>query len=373
MVSEVKSTYHFEWIDFLRGISAFGVVLFHVRVDLWVGWLAISSTPNKYSLFDRSVAFLSLPMPFLGSAVMMFFLVSGFCIHYPYAASGRELKLKSYSIRRFLRIYPPYLAVVILSVLIDWATSFGGHSSSTLPKVIQTVFMLQNYGPQASQIASNPSLWSLPIEVELYFFYPLFYWLLISTRMKLAMILVAGVSLAAMGLFLLGNSWILGNFAIYWIIWCAGALLAEWTRRNKLPKWQPWYSLVMASAFLMAIAANYLKLNEAIQHLLWGGAYFTMILWGLAHPHPLRILGTRMKKMFLSLGLISYSLYLVHFPFFKLCGAVWVVTFGTKPANLLIPLAFSILSIPIAYIFYWFFEAPSHRLARRIATTKKAI
>jgi peptidoglycan/LPS O-acetylase OafA/YrhL len=90
----MKSTNHFAWIDFLRGLAAVGIVLYHVRVDLWVGWVEISTHPESFSIFDRVAALLSIPLPFLRSAVMLFFLVSGFCVHYPYAASGRLLELK---------------------------------------------------------------------------------------------------------------------------------------------------------------------------------------------------------------------------------------------------------------------------------------
>lgn len=369
-ISAVKQTSRFEWIDFLRGISALAVVLHHSRVDLWVGWQAISSHPNNFSLFDRAIAFLSLPLPFLDSAVMMFFLVSGFCIHYPYAAGGRDLKLKPYSIRRFLRIYPPYLAVVALGVMVEWVTSFMGHEPSKLTKIIQSIFMLQNYA-SGGQMVSNPSLWSLPVEVELYFAYPIFYWLLMRMGMKMAMTIVAGFSIAATVILLMGHSWTLFNFFKFWIIWCGGALLAEWTRRDRLPKWHSWYWSIIAFTISIAIAADALNIHEGIQHFLWSGAYFLLMLWGLTHFDPLQMLGNRTRKIFLSLGLISYSLYLVHFPFFKLCAAVWLEIFGTKPANLIIPLIFSILSIPLAYIFYQYFELPSHKLAQKLAGTKK--
>ena len=69
---------HFQWIDFLRGIAALGIVLFHVRVDLWVGWEAIHHTPGHFSKFDHLAALLALPTPFFGSAVMLFFLSAGF-------------------------------------------------------------------------------------------------------------------------------------------------------------------------------------------------------------------------------------------------------------------------------------------------------
>jgi peptidoglycan/LPS O-acetylase OafA/YrhL len=123
----------------------------------------------------------------------------------------------------------------------------------------------------------------------------------------------------------------------------------------------------MALTFSIAMVSYFLKLFIGIQELAWAGFYFTVILWGLIQKDPLKFLSTRMRKLFLWLGLISYSLYLLHFPFFKLSGTIWVSLFGTKPANFLIPIAFSMLCIPLAYTFYLYVEAPSHRLARKLA------
>ena len=372
----MKSNPHFAWIDFLRGLSAFGIVLYHVRVDLWIGWVAISTQPESFSIFDRAAALLSIPIPFLRASVMLFFLVSGFCIHYSYSASGRSLELKPYSIRRFFRIYPPYLAAVVFGVLIEWILShYFNQEVSPGAKVLQTVFMLQNYSPDGGQMYSNPALWSLPVEVELYLVYPLFYWLIRRYGIKWSMFSVGVVSIAALALLLgpnlqnynntqVGDG---GHFAVYWIIWCAGALLAEWTNRNQLPKWQPGLWVVMVLTFIMGMTVTLLKLFIVIQELVWGGFYFTLMLWGLTQTDPLGFLSTRIRKIFLSLGLISYSLYLLNYPFFRLCGAIWISIFGTKPTNFLIPLFFSVLCIPLAYGFYAVVETPAHRLAKKFS------
>jgi peptidoglycan/LPS O-acetylase OafA/YrhL len=233
--------------------------------------------------------------------------------------------------------------------------------------------MNQNYGSDARQMFSNASLWSLPVELELYAVYPLFYWLLMCFGVKRAMFVVGVVSLSSLGLLLKDNlfdhnGYQVGNFAIYWIIWCGGALLAEWVKRDQLPKWRPWLWLVMASTFIMAMGVYFLKLFIGLQDLIWGGFYFMVLLWSFTRKNPLQFLNNRMKNIFLSLGLISYSLYLIHYPFFRLCGAMWVDIVGTKPTNFLIPVFFSILSIPLAYAFYSCFEAPTHRLARKVAS-----
>jgi hypothetical protein len=54
-----------------------------------------------------------------------------------------------------------------------------------------------------------------------------------------------------------------------------------------------------------------------------------------------RTIGTRLTKAVSWIGKISFSLYLIHFPLFKLFGYLHRDIFGEKPANFLISLFLS--------------------------------
>ena len=137
-------------------------------VNLWIGFRAVFQGTGQFNLLDRAEALLSIPVHFTGSAVMLFFVISGFCIHYPYAAGKRALQFKSYAVRRLLRIYPAYLVTVGFCLLVEALLQrAGAGGASPLTKVLSTAFMVQNYGAQAGQMVSNPALWSLPVEMEL--------------------------------------------------------------------------------------------------------------------------------------------------------------------------------------------------------------
>ena len=134
-------------IDVLRGIAALGVAWFHSRVDLWVGFREIRANPDEYSALDRWLSMLSLPVSQLGSLVMLFFVLSGFCIHLPLAGKGRSPDLASYAIRRGFRIYPAYFATLVFCYLsamilsLSLGTASGTGSEST--KYVTSALMLK--------------------------------------------------------------------------------------------------------------------------------------------------------------------------------------------------------------------------------------
>ena len=114
------------------------------------------------------------------AAVIVFFVISGFCIHYPYASSLRISSIGAYAVRRYLRIGIP-LAVAV--------------AVSTVMSVNLSIF-------------NDSILWSLVAELIYYTLYPA---LLIVRRRTLTwspMILVA----FALGLVLASTNPTAGNY-----------------------------------------------------------------------------------------------------------------------------------------------------------------
>lgn len=356
-----------EWPDFLRGASALAIVLFHVRVTMWVGLRALSADAG-YSWFDRATAWVTLPFTFFGTAVMLFFIVSGFAIHYPNAGSGSGFALRPYATRRFFRIYPPYLAAVLLTVLAEHvAMTMANATPSSSATTVASALMMQNYVAPIGQMAGNPSLWSLPVEVELYIAYPILWWFWRRVGTTFMLACVALTSAAAAGALLAGHEWPMGNFAKYWIIWVSGAVLAERLRTNTLPRWRLSYGYFGAAGLTAAVAARAAGLAFGYEHFIWGGLYFLLMLWGLNRPAALVAVPQTVKRAVLFLGDISYSLYLIHFPLLLVLGAGWMATFGHKPINVIIPLLTSLIPIPFAYVLWRFVERPSQALGRTLS------
>jgi peptidoglycan/LPS O-acetylase OafA/YrhL len=370
-------------ISYLRGLAALGVVLYHVRIDLWVGFNALKDEPHLGGAFDRIVAWLSLPTIFMGSGVMLFFVISGFCIHAPYAGpKGKKLDLQEYAVRRLFRIYPPYLVAILVAFFVQLVGHhFGFLASLEGYDYAMAVPMLQN--SFATQPECNPALWTIPIEVAFYIFFPLVYFGLKRSSLTT---LAAGfvVSVLAMVSSLLAP--IQSSFLPYWFTWIAGAALAEHYRAGDLKSPPLGIVLIAALAFVVGLSCTwharadamiagadaYAGLFNLAESFSYGIAFAVLLWWSLLNPWFYALLPGFAHRALMLLGAISYSLYLFHTPLFRLCGWAWIFCLGQKPVNYLMTFPFVFLAIGLAWVAYLFIEAPAHEMGRKLAAKIKA-
>src|ERR1700742_1749454 len=102
-------------IDALRGIAALGVVFYHAVEQ---GQQHVPNNLLEYPV--RALQFLS-SFGYIG--VFLFFVISGFCIHWKCAkarATGLEpdIRFGPFWKRRLRRLYPPYLIALALYLLL---------------------------------------------------------------------------------------------------------------------------------------------------------------------------------------------------------------------------------------------------------------
>ena len=77
------------------------------------------------------------------------------------------------------------------------------------------------------------------------------------------------------------------------------------------------------------------------------------------------MLANRLTKAVSWIGKISFSLYLIHFPLFKLFGYLHREIFEEKPANFLISLIYLLPVILIARLFFRWVEDPIHQWSKK--------
>ena len=234
-------------IDALRGLSCIGVLLYHLRVDLWIGWWRIRSYPEEYSSFAKVMAWLSIPTPFLGYAVLLFFLISGFCIHYPNTIPNARPNWNDYLLRRFWRIYPTYFAALAITAFISYFCYLMWEDANwNIGRIVRVATLSQNYPPGNGQFLSNPSLWTIPLEVEFYILYPFAFYLISKSWIKFLLIITIGICSWSVYLSSQGISWPSFTALFLWPSWLLGAWIAQWKRKKQLSNLNP-YMLLLAS------------------------------------------------------------------------------------------------------------------------------
>jgi len=364
----MKNSERIPVIDFLRGLSCLGVLLYHVRVDLWIGWWRITSYPEEYSSFAKAMAWLSIPTPFMGYAVVLFFLISGFCIHYPYTIGNARPSWKTYLIRRFWRIYPAYFAALILTVGISFlCLTLWGDKTWDVSKIFRVATLTQNYPPGNGQFLSNPSLWTIPLEIEFYLLYPLAFLLFSSSRNNLLWFSTFALSTLCIFLSYQGYQWLTFTALFLWPSWLLGAWIAQLYRDQKLNRIKMGYLLSLTCLSLgISLMSRHQNWETWTQYFAWTAFYSFFFVFCLSHAGILQcMIGIRLTKVVAWIGKISFSLYLIHFPLFKLLGYLHREIFEEKPANFLISLFYLLPVILLAWLFFKWVEDPIHKWSKK--------
>ena len=315
------------------------------------------------------MAWLSIPTPFLGYAILLFFLISGFCIHYPNTLSDSKPCWKIYFKRRFWRIYPTYLIAILLTSVISYFCHIQwGDIDWNFERILRVATVSQNYPPGNGQFLTNPSLWTIPLEIEFYVLYPLAFFCILKFGFFTLLILSVGFSVLGIYLTKIGLHWVSFTSLFLWPSWLLGAWIASLHRENKLSKLKilP-VSSILILFLIIALASRLQKWEEWTQYAGWTGFYFALFLVFLRFE---KSISRRRENLFFKslawLGKISFSLYLIHFPLFKLFGFMHRSYFDEKPANFLISLAYLIPVCLLAWIFYRLIELPIHKWSKRL-------
>lgn len=152
-----------------------------------------------------------------GFGVTLFFFVSGFLITRllvaEYSGTG-TIDLKKFYIRRFLRLYPPLIVMVLVTC--TYLTLFGSPVSGS--EVLSSLFYFTNYfviffkDYQLYDYSSFNILWSLAVEEHFYIFFPLI--MLVFRSKKILIPVLSG--LIAIALFWRGYL-VLAHDDISWV------------------------------------------------------------------------------------------------------------------------------------------------------------
>ena len=244
-------------------------------------------------------------------------------------------------VRRFWRIYPAYFAALVLTAGISYlCLTLWGDKTWDVSKIFRVATLTQNYPPGNGQFLSNPSLWTIPLEIEFYLLYPLAFLFFASNRSSFLWIFAFGISGFSILLSYQGYQWLTFTAFFLWPSWLLGAWIAKLYRDQKLNRIKLGYLLTFTGLSLgVALMSRYQNWETWTQYFAWTAFYSFFFIFCLSHTRFInRMIGNRLMKAVSWIGKISFSLYLIHFPLFKLFGYLHREIFEEKPANFLISL-----------------------------------
>lgn len=153
---------------------------------------------------------------FSHSAVMAFFVLSGYVI--AYVTERRERDGLSYAISRFCRIYSVVVPAIVLTVVLDLAgralnpelyAGFSYFGTRGGPfQVASSLFFLNESWPAPTSLFSNTAFWSLNNEVWYYVFFGIVFF--VPGRWPKCALVLLLIPFIAERIYLLAPVWLLG-------------------------------------------------------------------------------------------------------------------------------------------------------------------
>jgi peptidoglycan/LPS O-acetylase OafA/YrhL len=290
-----------EGVDRMRAFAALSVMLAHLLGPYLPG-------PLKYLFTGHP-------------AVIAFFVISGFCIHYPFL--NRPLPVAAFLAARAMRILPPVLVAIAIAYL---------------------------SGVRKYNFVEGYILWSVVCELWYYALYPAFLALsrYVAWHWQWAISFVASLAVVlSIGSDQYGNAHVYGPF-LNWVVglpsWIAGCVIA--TMMGKRPKVGNVY-VWRAAVALTASCLYWLTLNTSV------GYYLTMNFFAiLVAAWMLAEIQHGGRTLFDWVGKWSFSIYLWH-----VIAVTWIAAH---------PLLEVAAALAASYIAYLLVEKPAHRLARAV-------
>ncbi len=304
----------------------------------------------------------AVPGGFIG--VDIFFVISGFLIT---GIIARELGQQHFGLlafyaRRIRRIFPALIVVLGVTLVLGWLwllpQAYAQLSSDVFASAafVSNIALWLQSGYFDIESSRKPllHLWSLGIEEQFYLFWPLI--LMLAARLRLSLLAVASliaIASLALNVALIGPDPVATFYLPFtraWELLAGAALACGWSHIRHTPA----ASNLRAAAgiLLIAIAAGVLDSKNAFPG--WwallpvAGAALMIsapMAWGcrhlLASPAMVRI------------GLISYPLYLWHWPLLVFSGIIKFAPLTLLERALIVGLSFA-----LAWLTYRFIEIP---------------
>jgi len=338
-------------IDGLRGIAVIAIIFYHAQITI-----------QGYQLFRGG---------FIG--VDIFFVISGYLIT---SIIFKNLVVGTFSFKRFCekrirRILPLLIFVVLITFPFAWLYLYPGDFISYSKSSITSLSFSSNlfYHYSENVFGSIESLykplfhtWSLSILVQFYILFTIIFFLIFRFFKKFVIFFLILGFIISLGLAHLLSSYA-PNFNFFSLptrVWelLAGSIIAYFEIKYGRSK-QKNLNLILPGVGLFLIAYSIFFFNDKLNVNIFHPSFKTLlpiigvclIIW-FSSKNDL-ITKTLSSKLLVNIGLISYSLYLWHYPIFAFNK---ISNFTTD--NIFKGLLLGIVLVIVSIISYYLIERP---------------
>jgi peptidoglycan/LPS O-acetylase OafA/YrhL len=367
------------WVVDVRGFLAMYVMLHHAALNIDASGVQDALWASLHEIFGHGQF-----------RVDIFFVLSGYCLTLGLHGATRITDFHRFILRRSIRLLAPYFAGCAMSLLLlhFWlGAPSGTHWDYSLHvtegSVITHLLLIHNWWPQYA-ITLNHPYWSIGVEYQLYFLFPLLLW--VQNRLgpwkSLAFITAVAYLLWRLSFSMnVGNPSVFGSSPYYWALFSMGISAA------RLGTPQP--GLIARKVSLLDKLA--VGLVVLLMGLWWGvecmryhghvadpiTSFFVglitllVLLYGRQIGLFALVSKLRPRRFLRFAGERSFSLYLVHAPMLQIVWLLLVHPLHLHSSGeqvLLEMLTGTMLSLIIADVFYRCIEQPSHEWSRRLTS-----
>ena len=345
MIKDKIST-HYYWLDLLRFIAAFIVVVSHVRQIFFVTYI---------DLIDKDlISLIFYTITRIGNeAVIVFFVLSGFLV------GGKSLEKifnndfnsLNYFIDRAVRILLPLIPTLIFTSIV----SFILYNKFDFIELVGNLLSLQ--GVLVNTFGGNGPLWSLSYEVWFYFLIFIIGKIVFERKFNIYLIFGLIVFLVVFTKL----------YPIYLFCWLIG-ILVYLHKPAKFSLTIFIFSLLFLLYSILGVQVGYASIsykNHILNYIIFPldisrlllSISFGLLIQQLILLKPKKIFFITLNNIGSSFSKSSYTLYLSHYPLLMLINYLGVKKMDlVNFENIIFFICLILICLIFAFVMYLFFE-----------------